>query len=166
MGKRNRSKHASMPRLAERLEDRPDGVMVWRAVPTKKRKKVMAIAKAKGTVPRPSAPTTTKFTVGPVTIRRGDDVQTVGAYGPADLARVLGGREPMPSELRRLILKRDGYRCRYCRRRKGPWHVDHVHPVALGGTNAYENLVTACRRCNLKKGMQIWQPLPLVEMRR
>lgn len=29
--------------------------------------------------------------------------------------------------------------------------VDHLVPVALGGTNALDNLVTACWRCNLDK---------------
>jgi hypothetical protein len=30
--------------------------------------------------------------------------------------------------------------------------VDHVIPVAQGGTNADDNLTTACRPCNVKKG--------------
>jgi hypothetical protein len=30
--------------------------------------------------------------------------------------------------------------------------IDHVFPVALGGTNDVGNLVTACRACNLTKG--------------
>jgi hypothetical protein len=30
--------------------------------------------------------------------------------------------------------------------------IDHIMPVALGGTNEIGNLVTACRTCNLTKG--------------
>ena len=52
------------------------------------------------------------------------------------------------------ILKRDNSTCRYCGA-KAPdvvLHVDHVHPVALGGKNELENLVTSCRDCNAGKG--------------
>jgi 5-methylcytosine-specific restriction endonuclease McrA len=33
--------------------------------------------------------------------------------------------------------------------------IDHVFPVALGGTNDIANLVTACRACNLTKGARV-----------
>ena len=32
------------------------------------------------------------------------------------------------------------------------WHVDHVVPLALGGSNGPENLVIACPTCNCSKG--------------
>jgi hypothetical protein len=56
--------------------------------------------------------------------------------------------------LRFLVLQRDGFRCRYCGR--GPedgtvLHVDHVVPKAQGGRDDMDNLVTACRECNLGK---------------
>jgi hypothetical protein len=34
----------------------------------------------------------------------------------------------------------------------GIWHADHVHPVIQGGTDRFDNLVIACRRCNIGKG--------------
>lgn len=34
---------------------------------------------------------------------------------------------------------------------KGGYHVDHVVPLALGGSNGPENLVLACPSCNLHK---------------
>jgi 5-methylcytosine-specific restriction endonuclease McrA len=34
---------------------------------------------------------------------------------------------------------------------KDGYHVDHVIPLALGGSNGPENLVLACPSCNLKK---------------
>lgn len=55
------------------------------------------------------------------------------------------------------IMGAAGFRCAYCRRHKdqlepGEYlHVDHIHPVALGGTDAPENLVCACSSCNLGK---------------
>ena len=48
------------------------------------------------------------------------------------------------------ILRRDNYTCQYCGA-KAPdvaLTVDHVVPVALGGTDDASNLVTACRPCN------------------
>lgn len=41
--------------------------------------------------------------------------------------------------------------CHYCGDRFGPWEVDHVRPVARGGTNDEGNLVPACEACNTQK---------------
>ena len=57
------------------------------------------------------------------------------------------------ARLRFLVLERDGFACHYCGR-KAPdveLHVDHVVSIARGGTNDPDNLVTACRDCNLGK---------------
>lgn len=51
------------------------------------------------------------------------------------------------------VLKRDNHTCRYCGA-KAPdvtLHVDHVIPVALGGSDKPDNLVAACETCNLGK---------------
>jgi 5-methylcytosine-specific restriction protein A len=63
-------------------------------------------------------------------------------------------RVPIPAALRRRVYARDGYRCVYCGRngRRILLTIDHVFPVALGGTNNPGNLATACRSCNLTKG--------------
>ncbi|WP_287930571.1 HNH endonuclease [Thermus sp.] len=53
---------------------------------------------------------------------------------------------------RRNILRRDRYTCQYCGRRGGELTVDHVLPRSRGGRSTWENLVAACRSCNLKKG--------------
>jgi 5-methylcytosine-specific restriction endonuclease McrA len=31
-------------------------------------------------------------------------------------------------------------------------HVDHIHPIALGGTDSRANLQALCAACNLRKG--------------
>lgn len=51
------------------------------------------------------------------------------------------------------ILKRDGFRCRYCGATAVDvlLHVDHVVARANGGTDDPENLVTSCADCNLGK---------------
>lgn len=51
------------------------------------------------------------------------------------------------------ILKRDAYTCQYCGRNSGEhMTIDHVIPRSLGGRTVWENVVSACRACNLKKG--------------
>jgi hypothetical protein len=51
------------------------------------------------------------------------------------------------------IFKRDGFRCQYCGAPAPDVRlaVDHVHPVALGGTNDPSNLITSCHTCNIGK---------------
>lgn len=55
--------------------------------------------------------------------------------------------------LRFEIFKRDGNKCRYCgaTAEDAPLTIDHVVPVALGGSDEPSNLVTACRPCNSGK---------------
>ncbi|KAE9612517.1 putative HNH nuclease [Lupinus albus] len=52
---------------------------------------------------------------------------------------------------RKNILFRDNSTCQYCSSREN-LTVDHVVPIALGGEWKWENLVTACVKCNSKKG--------------
>jgi 5-methylcytosine-specific restriction endonuclease McrA len=43
-------------------------------------------------------------------------------------------------------------RCYWCHEKVGKsYHVDHVMPLALGGSNGPENIVIACISCNLRK---------------
>lgn len=75
---------------------------------------------------------------------------------------------------RRGVLRRDAYRCAYCRDRKATT-VDHVIPTSRGGPNTWENVVAACEPCNSRKGDRLvrelgWQPrfeptVPLVTRR-
>lgn len=55
--------------------------------------------------------------------------------------------------LRFEILRRDNHACRYCGSSptEAELTVDHVIPVALGGTDAPTNLVAACQACNAGK---------------
>ncbi len=52
---------------------------------------------------------------------------------------------------RREVFVRDEFTCQYCGTSDGDLTVDHVVPRRLGGKRRWENLVTACRRCNLHK---------------
>lgn len=53
------------------------------------------------------------------------------------------------------VFDRDDYTCRYCGERGGVLHCDHVIPIAKGGTNATDNLATACEPCNRAKAAKI-----------
>lgn len=53
---------------------------------------------------------------------------------------------------RKNILSRDEFTCQYCSTLNGPLTIDHVKPRVLGGLDIWENLVTACKSCNQKKG--------------
>lgn len=56
--------------------------------------------------------------------------------------------------LRFAILERDDFTCQYCGATAPsvPLEVDHRIPVAAGGTDDWDNLVTACWPCNRGKG--------------
>lgn len=53
---------------------------------------------------------------------------------------------------RKNIFRRDGMRCQYCGTQHPPLTVDHVIPRSRGGNDTWENLTTACIRCNNRKG--------------
>ena len=53
-------------------------------------------------------------------------------------------------KIRETILRRDQNTCQYCGQEANT--VDHVIPIALGGTDEPSNLVAACARCNYSKG--------------
>lgn len=52
------------------------------------------------------------------------------------------------------VFLRDQYTCQYCGNRFNKTHLtlDHVIPVVQGGRKGWENIVTACKPCNQKKG--------------
>jgi HNH endonuclease len=51
------------------------------------------------------------------------------------------------------IYLRDNHTCQYCSRKfhASELTLDHVLPRSRGGRNTWENLVTACRKCNQAK---------------
>ena len=51
------------------------------------------------------------------------------------------------------LLRRQGRKCAYCSKSvRNGYHVDHVVPLARGGTNWITNLAVSCARCNTSKG--------------
>ena len=53
---------------------------------------------------------------------------------------------------RRALFARDEWSCVYCGTSGGRLTLDHVVPRSRGGDSVWENVVTACAPCNLRKG--------------
>lgn len=62
---------------------------------------------------------------------------------------------------RRAVFARDNHRCQYCGSERH-LTVDHIVPRSRGGGDSWENVVTSCAPCNLKKGDR---PLHTLDMR-
>lgn len=71
-------------------------------------------------------------------------------------------RQPIGKRLRFEIFKRDGFACQYCGATPpgALLEVDHIHPVAAGGGNEADNLVTACFNCNRGKSARLLSAVP------
>ncbi len=59
-----------------------------------------------------------------------------------------------PAFTRFNVFLRDRFRCQYCgnRFRTNELTFDHVIPRSRGGRTTWENIVTACQSCNIRKG--------------
>jgi 5-methylcytosine-specific restriction endonuclease McrA len=65
---------------------------------------------------------------------------------------------------RQNLFFRDNYTCQYCHKPHPPSQLtyDHVVPRSYGGKTTWTNIVTACKRCNHRKGDK---PLHLVSFK-
>ncbi len=63
-------------------------------------------------------------------------------------------RRPRPRVklTRREVFIRDNYTCQYCGRVANDLTIDHIIPRSRGGGHSWENLVSACKTCNHRKG--------------
>ena len=65
------------------------------------------------------------------------------------------------------ILKRDAYTCQYCGRNgRERMTIDHVVPRSLGGRTVWDNVVSACRDCNLRKANKPLHEVSMTLLRR
>lgn len=71
-------------------------------------------------------------------------------------------RKGLSKKLRFEVFKRDGFKCQYCGALPitQVLEVDHIRPVADGGENDMDNLVTACFSCNRGKGATSLESVP------
>jgi 5-methylcytosine-specific restriction endonuclease McrA len=63
---------------------------------------------------------------------------------------------------RRALFARDGWRCVYCGTSGGRLTLDHVIPRSRGGDSTWENVVTSCSPCNLRKGDRLPHEVEMV----
>ena len=67
-------------------------------------------------------------------------------------------RISLPPAVRQYVFERDGYQCKGCHKidlLAKSLQVDHILPLARGGTNDFSNLQTLCSQCNLQKSDKI-----------
>lgn len=71
-------------------------------------------------------------------------------------------RKAISKKTRFEVFKRDAFTCAYCGSHPPSivLHVDHIQPVALGGGNHMDNLVTSCESCNLGKSANSLLDIP------
>lgn len=71
-------------------------------------------------------------------------------------------RKAIGKKLRFDVFKRDGFVCAYCGSTPPAviLQVDHINPVANGGSNDIDNLITSCQPCNIGKGATILGSIP------
>lgn len=63
-------------------------------------------------------------------------------------------KRPAPPLTNRALFRRDQHLCLYCGK-PFPEHAltrDHIVPTSKGGRDRWSNVVSACRRCNQRKG--------------
>lgn len=60
----------------------------------------------------------------------------------------------VPALINRLLFRRDGHRCMYCGIEFDDYSLtrDHITPKVQGGKDVWTNVITACARCNHRKG--------------
>ena len=72
---------------------------------------------------------------------------------PSVIRLVYMVRRPRPEKklTRREVFQRDKYTCQYCGGETRELSLDHVDPRHRGGRHIWENVVSACLRCNNRK---------------
>lgn len=71
------------------------------------------------------------------------------------LSHLIKRPRPRARLSRREIFIRDSYTCQYCGVHTRDLTIDHVIPRSKGGPHTWENLVSACKGCNHRKGGKI-----------
>lgn len=93
---------------------------------------------------------------GPDNEERVQRLVATGLIGPIDFVPRVR-RPALPQYIRRRVVERYGMVCQLCGGDipEGDLHIDHIHPVALGGGDELSNLQTAHSKCNISKGTRV-----------
>ena len=63
---------------------------------------------------------------------------------------------------RRALFARDDWQCVYCGQSGVRLTLDHVVPRSRGGDSVWENVVTSCAPCNMRKGNRLLEEAAMV----
>jgi 5-methylcytosine-specific restriction endonuclease McrA len=88
-------------------------------------------------------------------LKRQRQLDRARSVARADQVPERSRRESIPREIRLAVWERDGGRCVKCGA-KALLQFDHVIPVAMGGSNAVDNIELLCDRCNQEKGASLY----------
>jgi len=84
---------------------------------------------------------------------RGEPARASNASPP--LTAISTGRRPFARRGPRALFARGNWRCVYYGTSGGRLTLDHVVPRSRGGDSVWENVVTSCAPCNLRKGNRL-----------
>ena len=64
-------------------------------------------------------------------------------------------RIKIPKSVRNYVFHRDNYQCQSCgkKEQETQLNIDHIIPLAKGGSNDISNLQTLCQTCNQQKNI-------------
>lgn len=82
-----------------------------------------------------------------------------GKIKPLSQGHSTNKRNPIPQAFRHEVFLKDGFRCLECgaTNKNSRLEIDHIIPVAQGGTNELSNLQTLCEDCNRGKSNRAWR---------
>ena len=80
----------------------------------------------------------------------------------------MGSRVNLTKKIRFEVFKRDSFKCQYCGKAAPDvvLEVDHIKPVAEGGSNDILNLITSCFECNRGKGKKLLSDTTVLDKKR
>ena len=64
------------------------------------------------------------------------------------------GRLRLSKEQRNTIIANQNNMCRECHTKSKSFHIDHIRPLANGGTNEMSNLQALCKTCHIEKSRE------------
>ena len=106
-----------------------------------------------------------RWTIGDTVLRlRGGICKATGTRSYLDIHTIISCQGKIVSNARSeplvtnaALFARDRHRCMYCGGRHSAAGLtrDHITPISRGGTDRWQNVVAACRRCNHFKGNRL-----------
>ena len=71
--------------------------------------------------------------------------------------RIFDNQKKHPNLTNKALFRRDRHMCMYCGKKSAESNLtrDHLIPLSRGGKDRWQNVVSACRRCNQHKGNKL-----------